>query len=283
MKAIVISGGGNRGAAAAGKLARLRQSFDLGVGISTGALMLVPALLEEHELLRKVYTNVSPSDIFNINPFDKNGNVNVLNAIWRIMRGKNSLGESMALRLMLADMFKEHNLWDRLQKSGKVAVVGAFNMKTRQVEYFRSDTLGEQDFLDLTWASASFPPMMSVVEKFGSQYVDGGVKDHMGFKIAVEMGATSVTAITMSSRGKTVKPKIKNIFHSAGRIISSIMDEVREADIAFGKQICKDRGIPYALHYVSQGGDINPLLFDKRLMELWYVEAYNEPIEPEIK
>ena len=66
-QALVISGGGSKGAFAIGALLALREhaawKFKHFVGTSTGALIVPLALLNEYNLLEQLYTNVTTADI----------------------------------------------------------------------------------------------------------------------------------------------------------------------------------------------------------------------------
>ena len=73
MRALVISGGGSKGAFAGGVAQYLLQNkgyrYDLFVGTSTGSLLIPHLALGNIEKLHKIYTNVSMEQIFDINPF----------------------------------------------------------------------------------------------------------------------------------------------------------------------------------------------------------------------
>lgn len=69
MRALVLSGGGSKGAFTAGVTKYLLRDqgmeFDIAVGNSTRSLVGGPALLEgEHDYLSNIYVSVSDSDIF---------------------------------------------------------------------------------------------------------------------------------------------------------------------------------------------------------------------------
>ena len=73
MKALVISGGGSKGAFGGGVAQYLieekKRDYDLYVGTSTGSLLISHLALKEVEKIRKVYTSVNESSIFNNRPF----------------------------------------------------------------------------------------------------------------------------------------------------------------------------------------------------------------------
>ena len=80
MRALVISGGGSKGAFAGGVAQYLlevkKYQYDLFLGTSTGSLLIPHLALGNIEKIHSIYTNVSMRKIFNISPFivkEKNG------------------------------------------------------------------------------------------------------------------------------------------------------------------------------------------------------------------
>ena len=110
MRALVISGGGNKGAYAGGiaeyLIRELKHNYDLFLGTSTGSLLLPLLSVGKVDEIKKVFTTVTQDDIFSSNPFkyykDKNGKyktrINHLNIVRMFMKNKKTLGESESLR-----------------------------------------------------------------------------------------------------------------------------------------------------------------------------------------
>jgi len=285
IKALIIGGGGNKGAGGAGKIASINKEYDLGVGVSTGALMLVPALLGEHDLLRDIYTNTIAKDIFDFNPFNKKGHIKIWWLITRIILGKPTLAESNALRKTLQKIFDENNLWTRLQDSGKEAVVGVYNNTKECTEYISSKNTTQEEFLDFTWASACQPPIMSILRKNGDEYVDGGVQEVLPMKYAVDRGAKHLTVIAHRPKVLPVEYKkpLKNLIHNGARLLIGLRKEITDNDIELGIASAKLKKCKFEIHYVSQGYGENDLLFNKEKMNDWYNEAFTEKLNPQKK
>ena len=100
-RAIIISGGGNLGSWGGGTIQGLYKiydyDYDLVVGCSTGSLLMNLVALKEMDRLKEMYTNVTQESIFKWNPFNKKGGIHPLKALWRILRGYNTLGDSSNL------------------------------------------------------------------------------------------------------------------------------------------------------------------------------------------
>ena len=80
MRALVISGGGSKGAFAGGVAQYLMKEkccqYDLLLGTSTGSLLIPHLALGNVDKIHDIYTNVNMSHIFDVNPFvvkHKNG------------------------------------------------------------------------------------------------------------------------------------------------------------------------------------------------------------------
>ena len=83
MKALVISGGGSKGAFAGGVAQYLIEqegrNYDMYLGTSTGSLLIPHLAAHDIGKLYDIYTHVNQHSIFNINPFvNKQGNNFVL-------------------------------------------------------------------------------------------------------------------------------------------------------------------------------------------------------------
>ena len=106
MKALVISGGGSKGAFAGGVaqylLEDLRQEYDLFVGTSTGSLLISHLALHKVEKIKEVYTSVNQQSIFSTLPFvikktkygGKEIAINHFNVLKNFLRGSKTFGES---------------------------------------------------------------------------------------------------------------------------------------------------------------------------------------------
>ena len=73
MRALVISGGGSKGAFGGGVAQYLMQEmgkdYDMLVGTSTGSLLVPHLALQNIEKIKEVYTSVNQNAIFNVCPF----------------------------------------------------------------------------------------------------------------------------------------------------------------------------------------------------------------------
>ena len=170
LHAVVISGGGAFGAWGVGVAQALAQDpknprkYSLGVGTSTGSLMGPLVLLQDFDTLIKAYTSVTQSDIFNVNPFKKNGKLRAFNFIKRVIQGKNTVGETANLRKTIERFFPEDD-FNKLKSKNMEFTAATVSMISGKTHYKSTNEHQYQEMVDWMWTSANQPEYMSFVKK----------------------------------------------------------------------------------------------------------------------
>src|SRR5690606_40844591 len=148
--------------------------------------------------IRSIYTNVNPSDIFNINPFiiRKKGNreyvtIKHRNVLWQLLNNKRTFGESKHLRKNITRNFTIDEFLT-LKKSNKEIIVTVSNLTKNAIEYKSIKEYDYEDFCDWMWISANYVPFMSLVTKDGCEYADGGFGAVSPIRQAIKQGAKTV-------------------------------------------------------------------------------------------
>lgn len=274
-KALVISGGGSWGAWGGGTIEALKidqgKEYDLYVATSTGSLLCPLASQNSFMKLREAYTAVTQDSIFNVNPFTKKGGVNFLNAFWRIIRGKKTLGESKNLRDRINTFFPEAD-FNILKNSNAEVVVTTVNVTKESLEYKSSKDNTYVDFCDWIFASACSPVFMTLVEKQDCQYVDGGIIEHIPIQYAIEQGATEIDVIIHRTEKNTTvsNSKVNNVFDHFMKIIKIMHRELSTDDVAISKLEAKDKDVKLNLYYIPYQLSDNSLLFEANSMNKWW-------------
>lgn len=246
MKALVISGGGSKGAFAGGVAEYLiqqeKQEYDIFTGCSTGSL-LVPFLASgKIKEIKKVYTSVTQKDIYTICPFtikvEADGSVfskiNHFNTIRMFIRRQKTFGDTTALRETIGKIFHKQHFED-LKNSLTKVIIDVANLSTNRMEYKYIHDCEYEDFCDWMWASSSFVPFMSLVEKNGYEYADGGFGDYVPLEAAIDAGATEIDAIILNPKIKQVtKNKTKNPFDVLMNTMDFMMEQIISDDIYRG-------------------------------------------------
>ena len=283
LHAIVISGGGAFGAWGVGVAQGLSEgptprNYTLGVGTSTGSLMGPLVLLNDFSTLINAYSSVTQKDIFNVNPFKKNGKLKAFNFVKRAILGKTTVGETKNLRKTIERFFTEQE-FEKLKSQNKEFVAATVSMTQGKTFYKSTDDHQYQDMIDWMWTSANQPVFMSLVEKEGQYWADGGLKELLPVKYALEKRAKVIDVIIHNTpdfgRNNTWEPK--NILGVLEQSISIFTEGVgfsnvieAELDIDANPEL---RETELNFYYMSDGLRSmlpNDLVFDTGVMKKLY-------------
>lgn len=286
MKALVISGGGSKGAYAGGVAHHLIKNqykeYSLFIGTSTGSLLLPHLALGKVEKLKSIYTNVTPKDIFNINPFiiKKKGNreyvaIKHWNVLWQILRNKRTFGESKNLRKNIERNFTKEE-FQTLKNSNKEVVVTVSNLTKNKVEYKSLKSCTYEDFCDWMWISANYIPFMSLVTKDNSEYADGGFGAVSPIREAIRKGAKEVDSIILEAENMEHNIVLgKNPFSLMVNLFGFVVDQIEYHNIAEGKLAALAKDVELNLYYTPTKLTENSLIFDKKLMSSWWQRGFD--------
>lgn len=241
-RALVVSGGGSKGAFAVGVVDHLVNQlgvqFDFVAGTSTGALIAPLVVTGDIAKLVDIYTSVKTDDILRSRQLSQ-----VLNA--------NSLYDVNPLFDLIQDTITPARAHTILN-SKKQMVITTVCLQTSKVTYFASGpaltAIPAVPVIQLTdrthlmravLASADQPilmPPVQIPKPRGAnpirQYVDGGVREVAPLKIAIDNGADVIYAIVLSPDPKPVENKeFKGLFSIAGRTVSTFIDDVASNDV----------------------------------------------------
>jgi len=279
MRALVISGGGAKGAWGGGIAQALHEvqnkSWDLHIGCSTGSLLVTTIPNGEFDLLKKMYTSVNNDDIFSVNPYTDEGKLKKWNALWRIINGQTSLGESGNLRRLLRKYFTKKKYYD-LRLINKLVLITVTNVTTGQVKYFSNIECEYDEFIDVIMASTSVPPIMDTVKINGDLYLDGGIMEHVPLAKAIEMEAKEIDVIV--HRPENYPDECwtpRNMFDIITRSVDLLQREVSTSDVMIGQLLnIRQPGIKINFYYTPRLLTNNSLVFNTKQMTDWWIEGY---------
>lgn len=285
MKALVISGGGSKGAYAGGVAQYLmeenKRHYDMFLGTSTGSLLVPHLAVDKIDKLHHVYTNVNQNDIFSINPFSirKKENrefvsIDFINTLWQFIKRKRTFGESKALKRHIKKYFslEEYNTI----KAKKDVIVTVSNLSKNRVEYKSIKDYDYDEFCEWIWISCNYIPFMSLVKKNGFEYADGGLGCVVPIREAILRGATEVDAIVLESETMdTNKILGKNPFSLLINLFGHLSDQLERNDITIGKLAAKNNNVQLNLFYTPSKLTENSLIFNKTLMSSWWQQGWH--------
>ncbi|EDP70006.1 hypothetical protein FBALC1_10752 [Flavobacteriales bacterium ALC-1] len=286
MRALVISGGGSKGAFAGGVaqylMEREKREYDMFLGTSTGSLLVPHLAVNDVSKLYDIFTNVQQQDIFSVSPFvqRKKGDrefvsIDFVNSLWQFIKRKRTFGESKALRRNIRKNFTFEE-YQKIKETKHDVVVTVSNLSMNRVEYKSIKECTYEEFCNWIWISCNYIPFMSLAKVNGYEYADGGLGCVIPIREAIQRGATEVDAVVLESESLN-KQKIlgKNPFSLMINLFGHLMDQVERNDIVIGKLAAKNKDVKLNLYYTPTTLTENSLIFSKRLMEKWWQQGYD--------
>lgn len=245
-QALVISGGGSKGAFSVGVVKDLVETyhidFDILVGTSTGALIIPLVALKEIQKLENLYTTVTNDQIITKYNFGQ-----------RVIDGDVSIFTFGPLKTIIKNLYDDA-FYNRLLASGKEIFLTTVCLQTEELVVFTTakdpkpnknykikQIVNADQFRAAVLASASqpvFTPPVKVNESVpldaekDHQYVDGGVREYAGIAMAVDAGATEIFTILHASKNFVgVKTQFKEIFPILQQTIAMFITDVGANDL----------------------------------------------------
>ena len=225
-RALVLSGGGAKGAFTAGAVKYLMVEkglrFDLVIGTSTGALIAPLVASQDIANLLHFYENVEQQDILTDRP-------DLLAFLF-----SDALNDTKPLERLIKKFFGDRERYERLLRSSTEMYVTVVNMQTGEIEYGNQHQDRKPVLLKKILASACVPVMMPPVKIGRHQYVDGGVKEIAPFSKAIDEGATHIVSVILSPDASHREPTRKEFTSSLDilkRTLELLTDEIVDNDL----------------------------------------------------
>ena len=285
--ALVISGGGSKGAWGGGTIQGLyekyNKEYNLVVGCSTGSLLMNLAATKQMDRLFDLYTSVNQKSIFKWNPFNKKGNISALKASWRLMTKKPTLGDSSNLLKFMKDHFSEQDYLE-LKESGKEITATLVNLSKKELEYKSSNDYDYDDMMEWSYGSACVPVFMSILYKDDFEYVDGGIMDHIPVQYAIDSGADEIDIIVHRSEDDISDDyETANVLELFNKTVETMMKEISLNDVSMAKLQANDKDITLNYYYTPYNLTKNSLMFDKEVMTEWWNLGYNDVMNSNVE
>jgi NTE family protein len=286
MRALVISGGGSKGAFAGGVAEYLLKDkqlkYDLFLGTSTGSLLIPHLALGNLDKIHKIYTNVNMYKIFDVNPFivkNKNGTdvvtINHLNVLQQLIKGRRTFGESNRLQKYIKSHFTVTE-FNHLKYKKTDVVITVTNLTKNEAEYKSIKECTYTEFCDWIWISSNYIPFMSLVSKNNFEYGDGGFSSLVPIREAINRGATEIDVVILETETDVERTDMgKNPFSLMIDLFRIALDQVEKHDIAIGKLMASNKDVKLNLYYTPTKLTDNALIFNKEEMKKWWIQGYN--------
>jgi len=284
-KALVISGGGSKGAFAGGIAQYLieesKQTYDVLFGTSTGSLLISHLAAQRIPEIKHAFTHVTQASIFCNNPFivKQKGKlfktkINHFNVVKNFIKGRKTFGESSNLRHLIEQKITP-TIFKEIKSSQKEVVVCVSNFTLNTIEYKTLSECSYSDFLDWIWISCNYVPFMSLVIKNKFEYADGGFGCIIAIEEAIRRGATHVDAIMLSTEVQQLnRMRSRNAFDLLLSTLDFMGDQIMEDNILVGKLYAQEKNVQLRIFHTPRVLTTNSLIFDQDEMERWWQEGW---------
>ncbi|PKB00467.1 putative patatin/cPLA2 family phospholipase [Flavobacteriaceae bacterium MAR_2009_75] len=286
MRALVISGGGSKGAFAGGVaqylMQELNHKYDLFLGTSTGSLLISHLALQKIDKIKEIYTSVNQDSIFSNCPFTiekKYGvhsiGINHWNVLRNFYRGRKTFGESRNLLKLIQNTLTREEF--EILKKGPMEIISTVsNLSLNQVEYKSINDYSYEDFCEWIWISCNYTPFMSLVRKNGCEYADGGLGNMVPIEEAVKRGAKEIDVIVLQTEVNHLnRLPSKNAFSLLTTMFEFMLDRIEMQNIKIGKFAANTNDAIINFYYTPTVLTTNSLVFDKEKMTAWWQSGYN--------
>lgn len=285
MKALVISGGGSKGAFAGGVaqylIEDLKRDYDMYLGTSTGSLLVSHLALGKVEKIKEIYTSVTQKSIFSNCPFiirKKFGEdvieINHFNVFKNFLKGSKTFGESYNLKSLIEEVFTIEEFIE-IKESNKNILITVSNLSLNTAEYKSINDCSYEDFCEWIWISCNYIPFMSLVRKNGCDYADGGFAAMIPIEEAIKNGATHVDAIILHTETDLFnRMPSRSPFSLLSNLFAFMMDRIEAQNIKIGKHEARIHGATINFYYTPTLLTTNSLIFQKGKMEKWWEVGY---------
>lgn len=285
MRALVISGGGSKGAFAGGVAQFLienkKYEYDLFLGTSTGSLLIPHLALGNLNKIHDIYTNVDMGKIFNVNPFiikKQKGvdivTINHFSVLRQLFKGKRTFGESKNLLKLIKSSLPIEE-FNTLKFSNKDVVVTVTNISNNETEYKSIKDFTYDEFCEWIWISGNYVPFMSLVTKNGYEYGDGGFSSLVPIQEAINRGATEIDVVILETETNITNKVIgQNPFSLLIDLFRITLEQVEKQNITIGKLMARNKEIKLNLYYTPTKLTNNALIFNKEKMTEWWGDGF---------
>lgn len=208
--ALVLSGGGARGAYQIGAWQALREMnipINIVTGCSVGALNGCLVAQDRFDDAVELWEQIETHTVFDVNE-DGSG--------FGLRTGTSGL----------ARIIENYADEDAIRKSSIEYGLVMVQLPEMKPHYLYVDQIEEGKLHDCILASASFFPALEAVDIDGTKFIDGGYVDVMPVKMAMERGADHIIAVFLDGLGFLRKKRLKEAEENAKslRIIRSNWD-----------------------------------------------------------
>ena len=235
-RAIVLSGGGGKGAYQMGvwkALRRLHIKYDIVTGTSIGSVNGAYMVTKDYFKALKMWKSIDFSEIFDKEVLNKTNIKKRTLEIQKIYAKTILLEDGMNIE-KLEKIVSENLNEDKIRKSKiDYGLVTVNYTKLKPLELSK-DKIKKGKLLEFIMASCTCFPFIKKRKIDGVEYIDGGYHDNLPVNLAIKMGATDIIAVNLKAIGinkKTKKSGINIRYISPNNDLHSFLDFEKDLSI----------------------------------------------------
>lgn len=206
MRALVLSGGGAKGAYQVGvwkALRKLNIDIDIITGTSIGAVNGLFIMQNKYVVLKNLWTKKDISNYFGKEYKDLSAPKEAIKIYGNNIIERKGINTDEFTKLIKKSI-NINKVYSSKIKYGLITM----NLDSLKPTIITKDKTSKDELIDYAIASASAFPVLNIKKIKDKKYVDGGYYDNLPINLAIDMGADEVIAVDLEAVG--LKRKIKN-------------------------------------------------------------------------
>ena len=222
-RAIVLSGGGSKGAYQIGvwkALRKMKIKYDIVTGTSIGSVNGIMMVQKEYHKAKYLWDNISYDDIFNVK-FPKKGNKVEIYKKYAVEFLKNGGMETSKIYQFMNNAYNKKKFY----KSNIDYGIVTFNVSNMKPRILNKEEM-KDDLIQYVLASSTCFPAFQMTQIDDDHYVDGGYYNNLPIDTAIDLGADEIIAIDLGTvffQKKIKNKKVKITYISPRNDIGSFL------------------------------------------------------------
>lgn len=210
-RAIVLSGGGARGAYQVGVWKALRKlgiKYDIVTGTSIGSINGLMMVQKDYFKTLWLWINIGFDVVYDTKFPTKYDTLSEMIEIYK-QYIKHFLKEGGINTSKISNLINNVFNWKKFSKSKIDYGLITYNFTKKEPLIIKKKDLKKDQVVEYVMASACCYPAFQKAEINGEKYIDGGYYDNMPINLAIEMGAEEIIAVDLDAVGFK-KPIVKD-------------------------------------------------------------------------
>jgi len=230
-RAVVLSGGGSKGAYQIGvwkALRKLGKKYSIVTGTSIGAVNGILMVQKEYHKAEYLWKNIGFSDLFDVKFDDVKTELDIYKKFAEQFI-KNGGISTKKIHNFISKSYNEKKFYKSKVDYG-IVTYSVSKMQPKIV--LKSES--KEKLLDYVMASSACYPAFQSIKIDNDKYVDGGYYDNLPINLAIDMGAEEIIAIDLGAIGRK-----KSVSKNNATIISIVPKNDIGSFLMFDKKTCR--------------------------------------------